>query len=86
MFIISAIDGLTLPGMIDDPGCTGGSTISAIAVRGPDASRRRSDAMREISTAALRSALERCAMSAPDCVRRKKLSARRSSNPVSRRR
>ncbi len=25
---ISGIDGFTLPGMIDDPGCTAGSTIS----------------------------------------------------------
>ena len=34
-FTISGIDGLTLPGMIDDPGCTAGSVISSIPVRGP---------------------------------------------------
>ncbi len=42
MSSISAITGLTLPGMIDEPGCTGGSVISAIPVRGPLDSRRRS--------------------------------------------
>src|SRR5258708_24057698 len=42
MFTISAIDGFTLPGMMLEPGCTGGSKISAMPVRGPEASRRMS--------------------------------------------
>ena len=41
-FTISAIEGFTLPGMMLDPGCTAGSTISASPVRGPDASSRMS--------------------------------------------
>ena len=32
---ISGIEGLILPGMIDDPGCTAGSLISSMPVRGP---------------------------------------------------
>ena len=35
-FTISGIDGFTLPGMIDEPGCTAGSRISSSPVRGPD--------------------------------------------------
>ena len=34
--------GLTLPGMIEDPGCTAGSRISPKPVRGPEDSSRRS--------------------------------------------
>src|SRR3954447_7690697 len=34
--------GLTLPGMIDDPGCWGGRLISLRPHRGPDDSHRRS--------------------------------------------
>ncbi len=32
----SGITGLTLPGMIDDPFCSSGMTISASPVRGPE--------------------------------------------------
>src|SRR6478672_6749475 len=38
----SGITGLTLPGMIDDPGCFGGRLISLRPHRGPDESSRRS--------------------------------------------
>ena len=41
-FTISAIDGFTLPGMMLEPGCTAGRTISARPVRGPEASSRMS--------------------------------------------
>ena len=41
-FTISGIDGFTLPGMIDDPGCTAGSAISPMPARGPMLSSRRS--------------------------------------------
>src|SRR3569833_576587 len=43
---ISNITGLTLPGMMLEPGCTAGSRISPMPVRGPEASRRMSFAMR----------------------------------------
>ena len=39
---ISQITGLTLPGMIDEPGCSSGIAISASPVRGPEPIRRRS--------------------------------------------
>src|SRR6185295_6497867 len=35
MFTTSGITGLTLPGMIDEPGCFGGRLISRRPVRGP---------------------------------------------------
>lgn len=38
----SQITGLTLPGMIDDPGSVSGRPISPIAQRGPEASQRMS--------------------------------------------
>ena len=41
----SAITGLTLPGMIEDPGCVSGNVISPIPHRGPEASRRMSEAI-----------------------------------------
>ena len=34
-FTISGTDGFTLPGMIDEPGCTAGSAISDSPARGP---------------------------------------------------
>ena len=48
---ISGTDGFTLPGMIDDPGCTAGSAISARPARGPMLSSRRSLAILPSSTA-----------------------------------
>ena len=45
------IDGLILPGMIDDPGCTAGSLISSMPVRGPMTMSRRSLAILLRSTA-----------------------------------
>ena len=44
--------GLTLPGMIDEPGCIGGRLISLSPQRGPDESQRRSLQILEICTAA----------------------------------
>ena len=38
----SAMTGLTLPGIIELPGCTSGSSISPMPARGPDPSQRRS--------------------------------------------
>jgi hypothetical protein len=55
---ISGTDGLTLPGMIEEPGCTAGSWISAMPARGPMLRSRRSDAILAVSTASRRSAPE----------------------------
>src|SRR4051812_38460350 len=41
-FINSAITGFTLPGIMDEPGCSGGRLISKMPVRGPDARNIRS--------------------------------------------
>ncbi len=51
----SAMTGLTLPGMIDDPGWRSGSRISASPVRGPLAIQRRSFAILMSDTASTRS-------------------------------
>ena len=58
MFITSGITGFTLPGMIDEPGCSAGRLISASPARGPEVSRIRSLAIFEIFTARLFSADE----------------------------
>src|SRR5690242_17966919 len=55
---ISGTDGFTFPGMIDDPGWTGGNWISARPARGPLLSKRRSDASLLTSTASRRNAAE----------------------------
>ncbi len=68
MFIISASTGLTLPGMIDEPGCTGGRRISSRPVVGPEASRRKSLAMRVRSPASVRSAPLKWTASAMLCI------------------
>ena len=57
-FTISGIEGFTFPGMIDEPGCTAGSAISAIPARGPMLSSRKSEAILPTSTARRRSAPE----------------------------
>ena len=45
------MDGLTFPGIIDDPGWTGGSCISASPEVGPELRRRRSLLIRRSSMA-----------------------------------
>src|SRR5690242_6216827 len=40
--IASGITGLTLPGMIEEPGCSAGSSISASPASGPEFIQRRS--------------------------------------------
>src|SRR2546421_6681427 len=51
MSIISLITGLTLPGMIDEPGWVAGMEISPMPQRGPEASQRMSLAIFESETA-----------------------------------
>jgi hypothetical protein len=45
MQVASGTTGLTLPGMIEDPGCRSGSAISASPARGPEPIQRRSFAI-----------------------------------------
>ena len=68
MFTISAMAGFTLPGMIDEPGCTAGSTSSPKPVFGPETSRRRSLQIVDSSTAAVRIPLEIRMKGAIDCI------------------
>jgi hypothetical protein len=42
IIVASQITGLTLPGMIDEPGCRSGMWISARPVEGPEDSQRMS--------------------------------------------
>ena len=51
MIMASHWVGLTLPGMIDEPGSFGGSTSSASPLRGPDPSHRMSSAILVSDTA-----------------------------------
>ena len=70
--------------MIDDPGCTGGSRISAIPARGPMLRSRRSLATLPTSTASRRIAPEYASTSPMLCVTRKRFTAGTSGSPVSR--
>ncbi len=65
---ISAIEGFTLPGMIDDPGCTAGRRSSPSPVFGPLPSSRRSPPIRTSSSAAVRSAADSATAGASDCI------------------
>ncbi|MNI50343.1 hypothetical protein D3C73_1049990 [compost metagenome] len=65
---ISAITGLTLPGMIEDPACTAGSSSSPIPPAGPLASRRRSPEIFSRLTAAAFSRPETSANTSMFCV------------------
>ena len=67
-FTISGMDGLILPGMIDDPGCTAGSLISSMPVRGPMTMRRRSLAILLRSIASTRIAALKPATSPMLCM------------------
>ncbi len=56
MIIASLCVGLTLPGMMDEPGSFSGSTSSPRPLRGPDPSQRRSSAIFMSDTARVLSA------------------------------
>ena len=68
MFAASQMLGLTLPGMIDEPGSTAGRSISPKPVFGPEASRRRSLQIFCRSSASSFSADDISAMSVRNCV------------------
>ncbi len=59
MFMHSASEGLTLPGIIDEPACTAGIPISASPATGPEAISLMSFAILFSSTAKLRRAPDR---------------------------
>ena len=81
---ISAITGLTFPGMIDDPGCSDGSRISVMPVRGPLASQRRSLAILNSDTATVLRVPEALTAASLAAWASKWLSASRSGYPVMR--
>ena len=69
MVIASAWAGLTLPGMIDEPGSLTGIVNSASPARGPHESSRMSLPTRYGVTASVRIAVERCtSASCPPCT------------------
>src|SRR6185312_14025085 len=65
---ISGIDGLILPGMIEEPGCTAGRVISSMPVRGPMTMRRRSLAILLRSIASTRTCALNAATSPMLCI------------------
>src|SRR6476620_706494 len=78
----SGMTGLTLPGMIDEPGCIGGRLISFNPQRGPDESQRRSLQILEICTAARLIVAAICANAPESCVVSTRLNAFFSGSPV----
>ncbi len=82
----SGMTGFTLPGMMLEPGCSAGSRISAMPVRGPDASQRRSLAIRASDTAAVFTAPDASTTASRAPCASKWLGASTRSNPVRRRR
>ena len=78
----SSIDGFTLPGMIEDPGCTAGRMISASPVCGPEASKRRSFVIRVSSSARLRYAPDVAETGSCDCMPSRKSSIALNSSFV----
>ena len=83
---ISGMDGLILPGMIDDPGCTAGNLISSIPVRGPITMMRRSLAILLRSIASTRMAALKPATSPMLCMSWMRSCPTRRSRPVMARR
>ena len=84
--MVSHSTGLTLPGMIDDPGCRSGRWISDNPVMGPDPIHRTSLAILVSETAIVRSAPESSTRpSRADCASNGSSARRSSSSPVSER-
>ena len=72
----SGITGLILPGMIDEPACTGGRLISPKPARGPDDSSRRSLHVFDSFTAMRFSTPDSCTNAPASCVASIRFSAR----------
>src|SRR5450755_2542162 len=69
MSTYSQMTGLTLPGMIDEPGCTAGNSISPMPALGPEPSQRMSLAIFVSETATVLSApLAATQLSNEDCA------------------
>ncbi|GAQ68277.1 hypothetical protein SsS58_08736 [Streptomyces scabiei] len=78
----SGITGLTLPGMIDEPACTGGRLISLSPARGPEESSRRSLHVFDSFTATRLSTPDICTNAPQSCVASTRLAAVTSGSPV----
>ena len=74
--------GLTLPGMIELPGCVGGRLISLRPARGPDDNSRRSLQIFEITTAARLSAPENSTNALESWVASTRSDASRTGTPL----
>ena len=81
---ISGITGLTLPGMIELPGCRLGRSISPMPQRGPEASQRRSLAILVSEAAMVLSAPEVSTAASLAASASKLLGAPTKGRPVSR--
>src|SRR5690606_30827092 len=79
----SGITGLTLPGMIDDPGCSAGREISARPASGPEFIHRRSLAIFISATAAVLSWPESATAGSWEERLAKKFGAGTKASPVS---
>ena len=79
----SGMTGLTLPGMIDEPGCRSGSAISPRPVRGPEPIQRRSLVILISPTAIVRSCPEVSTSASRAPCASKWLRASVSGSPVS---
>ena len=78
----SGMTGLTLPGMIDEPACTGGRLISPSPARGPEDSSRRSLQLLESLTAIRLSTPDICTKAPQSWVASTRLAAVTSGSPV----
>ena len=68
--------------MMLEPGCTAGKWISSSPVEGPEASRRKSLAMRISVSASVRRRAEKSAASAMDCIDSNRLSDSYNCSPL----
>ena len=78
----SGITGLTLPGMMLEPGCSAGSEISASPASGPEFIQRRSFEILSSATAQARSAPDSSTAVSCDARPRNGRARRRSARPV----
>ncbi len=78
----SGTTGLTLPGMIDEPACTGGRLISPRPARGPEDSSRRSLQLLDSLTAMRLSTPDICTNAPQSWVASTKFAAVTSGRPV----
>ena len=80
----SGMTGFTLPGMMLEPGCVAGSSISFRPVRAPEVRRRRSLAIFMRPTASVRSAPDVSTAASRFCIASKRSGAGTNRSPVRR--